>query len=159
MASMQTAAQRLSSWRRGEANDFILEQEVVRVPVSALTFSGFRKWALSEQFPRYPRFLFLVDKVAITDWLEAEELIDIPSSAATLEGFCEWAESVRFPQRGRISYIDREIVIDMSPEELDVHNQVKTEVSRVELPAAPFVANRKPEMVELHERQPCRYSG
>jgi DUF971 family protein len=38
-------------------------------------------------------------------------------------------------------------------------SRVKTEVSRIELPAAPFVANRQPEMVEPHELQSCRSSG
>src|SRR5580698_1628303 len=33
-------------------------------------------------------------------------------------------------------------------------SRVETEVSRIELPAAPFVANRQPEMVEAHELQP-----
>jgi hypothetical protein len=28
-----------------------------------------------------------------------------------------------------------------------------------DMPAAPFVANWQPEMVELHELQPCRSSG
>jgi hypothetical protein len=32
--------------------------------------------------------------------------------------------------------------------------RVEAEVGRIELLAAPFVANRQPEMVEVHERQP-----
>jgi len=55
----------------------------------------------------------------------------IPSSARTLAGFRAWAASNEFPERGRISYFGREIYIDMSPEELQRHNAVKTEISRV----------------------------
>jgi Uma2 family endonuclease len=54
--------------------------------------------------------------------------IEVPASAATLNGFRAWATSDRFPDRGRISFINREIVIDMSPEELETHNKVKTAV-------------------------------
>jgi len=57
--------------------------------------------------------------------------IVIPPSAHTLAGFRAWAKSPDFPERGRVSFMDREIVIDMSQEELETHNKVKTELSRV----------------------------
>ena len=60
-----------------------------------------------------------------------DQPVQIPTSAATLEGFRAWAQSDEFPQRGRISFINQEIVIDMSPEELEKHNKVKKEISRV----------------------------
>jgi len=58
-------------------------------------------------------------------------LIYIPASAATHAGFRAWATSDAFPEKLRASFINREIVIDMSPEELETHNKVKTEVYRV----------------------------
>jgi Uma2 family endonuclease len=58
-------------------------------------------------------------------------VVRIPASATTLEGFREWAKSDEFPQRGRISFLDREIFIDMSAEEYQTHGQLKSEVGRV----------------------------
>jgi Uma2 family endonuclease len=55
----------------------------------------------------------------------------VPPSAHSLAGFRAWAKSADFPERGRISFIDHEIFIDMSPEELETHNKVKTEIGRV----------------------------
>lgn len=54
----------------------------------------------------------------------------VPPSAHTLAGFRAWAKSAEYPERGRISFLDQEIIIDMSPEELETHNQVKLEVER-----------------------------
>src|SRR5215208_3739768 len=56
--------------------------------------------------------------------------VRIPAAAATLEGFRAWATSDAFPERGRFSFIGGELHIDLSPEELDTHNKVKTEVGR-----------------------------
>jgi Uma2 family endonuclease len=55
----------------------------------------------------------------------------IPASAYTLSGFRAWAKSDDFPERGRISFVNQEILIDMSPEEIETHNKVKTEITRV----------------------------
>ena len=58
----------------------------------------------------------------------------VPTSALTHDGFRAWATSDSFPQFGRISFIDRTLVIEMSPEELETHNKLKTEIgSRVHL--------------------------
>jgi Uma2 family endonuclease len=58
-------------------------------------------------------------------------MIRIPRKAWTLDGFRDWAKSDRFPDIGQFSYIGGEVFIDMSPEEIDTHNSVKSEVSRV----------------------------
>lgn len=58
----------------------------------------------------------------------ADREITIPASAHTLEGFRAWAKSDDFPERGRFSFIDQEIIVDMSPEELEKHNKVKSEM-------------------------------
>jgi Uma2 family endonuclease len=55
--------------------------------------------------------------------------IHIPASALTHEGFRAWATSDDFPERARISFIDQEILIDMSPEETETHSKVKGEIS------------------------------
>lgn len=106
------------------------DAEAIRIPIRALSFEGFRKWAASDRFPRCARVSFLSEAVWITDWLEFPEIV-VPVAARTLAGFCDWAESESYPRSGVISYLDREIVIDMSPEELESHNKVKTEVSAV----------------------------
>src|SRR5262249_27540902 len=54
----------------------------------------------------------------------------VPATAHTLAGFRAWAKSDHFPERGRLSFIDGEICIDMSPEELETHSKAKAEVSR-----------------------------
>jgi Uma2 family endonuclease len=63
--------------------------------------------------------------------LYLDRQIVVPPSAHTLAGFRAWATSPDFPDRGRISFIDHEIIIDMSPEEIETHNKVKTEVGFV----------------------------
>lgn len=54
--------------------------------------------------------------------------IRIPASAMTLAGFRAWATSDEFPEKLCASFINQEVVIDMSPEELETHNKVKTRV-------------------------------
>jgi Uma2 family endonuclease len=55
----------------------------------------------------------------------------LPASAHTLDGFRAWAKSEQYPERGRICFLDGEIFIDMSPEELETHVAVKWEVGSV----------------------------
>ncbi|MCC7421421.1 MAG: Uma2 family endonuclease [Planctomycetaceae bacterium] len=51
--------------------------------------------------------------------------IRIPATACTLDGFRDWADSDDYPQTGAISFLAGEVHIDMSPEDLTTHNQVK----------------------------------
>jgi Uma2 family endonuclease len=54
----------------------------------------------------------------------------IPPGAGTLPGFRRWAASDEFPREGyHISYIAGELLIDMSPEEINVHNWIKLAVT------------------------------
>jgi Uma2 family endonuclease len=55
----------------------------------------------------------------------------IPTSALTLAGFRAWATSDEFPEHIRAAFIDGEIFVEMSNEELQTHVAVKTEISRV----------------------------
>jgi Uma2 family endonuclease len=54
--------------------------------------------------------------------------ISIPARAGSLHGFRSWAQSPRFPQQGAVSFIKGEIVIDMSPEDLNTHARIKAEI-------------------------------
>jgi len=54
--------------------------------------------------------------------------VRIPSTAFTQRGFRAWATSEEYPESGRISYLDGEIWIDMSPETIETHTLIKSEV-------------------------------
>lgn len=60
-----------------------------------------------------------------------EDQIQIPSDVFNFEGYTRWLRSNQFPDRGRIAFLDGEVHVDMSPEDLFKHNMVKSEVLRV----------------------------
>jgi Uma2 family endonuclease len=95
------------------------------IPVSAATLDGFCAWARSDRRPpRDKSKLCFADGqiyIETADWF-----VSMPATALTLDGFCAWAWSDEFPQRGRVSFLDTEVFFDMSPEELQTHNAVKT---------------------------------
>jgi len=54
----------------------------------------------------------------------------IPAEVAyTLEGFRRWSQGEDFPERGRIDYLDGEVEVDLSPEDLYTHGVAKTEIA------------------------------
>lgn len=53
----------------------------------------------------------------------------VPASAWTMAGFRAWAKSNSFPNRGEVSFVKGEVDIDMSPENYEVHNSLKSAVS------------------------------
>src|SRR5258707_720489 len=57
--------------------------------------------------------------------------IHIPAKALTLDGFRVWAKSDELPEKLRVAYIDQEIYLEMSNEELETHVLVKGEICRV----------------------------
>lgn len=57
--------------------------------------------------------------------------VHVPATAYTYEGFRDWTLSGSFPERGRITYLDGRVYVDLTMEDLDAHNKVKTEVTRV----------------------------
>lgn len=59
-------------------------------------------------------------------WGRDEESLEVPDSALRLEGFRDWAHSDAFPENGRISFLNGEVIVDMSPEDLETHNKCKT---------------------------------
>jgi Uma2 family endonuclease len=60
-----------------------------------------------------------------------EEKACIPAWVDDLESFRRWARSDEFPERGSFSYLNGEIWVDLSMEELFSHNQVKGEFTAV----------------------------
>jgi Uma2 family endonuclease len=55
----------------------------------------------------------------------------VPTSATTLAGFRAWSSSDAFPETGTITFAGGEIIIDMSPERIHSHGEVKAEVCHV----------------------------
>src|SRR5687767_8656874 len=60
-----------------------------------------------------------------------DHTIIIPAGAHSLSGFRDWVYSEGFPEQGRICFLNHEVFVDMSPEELETHVKVKIEVGRV----------------------------
>lgn len=55
----------------------------------------------------------------------------IPRSALTINGFREWVLSDDVPEKLKVTFVDGEIYVDMSKEELQAHALVKAEICRV----------------------------
>lgn len=60
-----------------------------------------------------------------------EESVCIPEWVRDLTSFRRWADSKQFPQEGRVSYLNGEVWVDMSKEQIFSHTSVKTEYARV----------------------------
>jgi Uma2 family endonuclease len=57
-----------------------------------------------------------------------DEGLRIPAGLHTLERFRGWSASPAFPERGRIDYLEGDIEIDRSPEDLYTHGTPKTAI-------------------------------
>jgi Uma2 family endonuclease len=55
----------------------------------------------------------------------------VPADAGTLEGFRRWSSGESFPEKGRIDFLDGELEVDLSPEDIYLHGGVKTAVAAV----------------------------
>jgi Uma2 family endonuclease len=55
----------------------------------------------------------------------------VPASALVHRGFRDWVLSEQFPEKAKASWIEGEVLIDMSPEAIDTHNSLKTELTSV----------------------------
>jgi Uma2 family endonuclease len=58
-----------------------------------------------------------------------EENLRIPEDAFTFEGFQRWIDSGEFPETGRIDYLEGDIDVDMSPEDVYTHGTPKIAIS------------------------------
>lgn len=57
-----------------------------------------------------------------------EERVRIPADVFELTGYRAWAHSDQFPQTGKVAFIAGEVVVDMSPEEIESHAKVKRDI-------------------------------
>lgn len=57
--------------------------------------------------------------------------VTVPATATTLGSFRAWSASDDFPDNARITFLGGEVIIDMSPERLYSHGQVRVEITRV----------------------------
>ncbi len=64
--------------------------------------------------------------MAITLLFEGQ--IEVPMEIRSLADFRGWATSGSFPERGRIDFINGQIDVDMSPEDLHTHGKLKMEL-------------------------------
>lgn len=62
--------------------------------------------------------------------LDTEE-VRVPGWVNDLESFRRWTDDDDFPESGRISFLDGEVRVDMSKEQLYSHNDVKAELTFV----------------------------
>jgi Uma2 family endonuclease len=58
-----------------------------------------------------------------------EENLRIPEDAFTFEGFQRWIDSGELPETGRIDYLEGDIEVDMSPEDVYTHGTAKIAIS------------------------------
>ncbi|MSR56902.1 MAG: Uma2 family endonuclease [Planctomycetaceae bacterium] len=54
--------------------------------------------------------------------------VRVPADVFDLHGFRAWAHSEAYPETGKICFVGGEIEIDMSPEEINTHNAVKSDL-------------------------------
>jgi Uma2 family endonuclease len=66
-----------------------------------------------------------------TSLLDTPACVSIPASAHSHDGFVRWVTSDDFPSRCQATWVCGEILIDMSPEEIQSHSRLKTEITRV----------------------------
>jgi Uma2 family endonuclease len=71
----------------------------------------------------------LHEPAVILDHDLGDEDLRIPGGLHVLERFRRWTASAAFPERGRIDYLEGDIEVDMSPEDLYTHGTLKTAVS------------------------------
>lgn len=58
-----------------------------------------------------------------------EERLRVPAGVHTLGAFRRWAFSEEFPEDGRIDFLDGDVEVEMSPEDLFTHGAVKAAIS------------------------------
>jgi Uma2 family endonuclease len=62
----------------------------------------------------------------LDDERDSDLLLHIPSNAYTLAGFRAWVHSDDFPEKQRVTFLNGEIYLDMSKEDIFTHASVKT---------------------------------
>ncbi|HWG45658.1 MAG TPA: Uma2 family endonuclease [Gemmataceae bacterium] len=67
----------------------------------------------------------------MTTFVIESDQVSVPEEVKDLASFRRWADSEDFPETGRICYLDREVWVDMSREQLFTHLAVKNEFNIV----------------------------
>jgi Uma2 family endonuclease len=75
----------------------------------------------------YASYLFLVTAPALS--IDGDR-VRVPATALSHAGFREWVTSDDFPQSLHAAFVAGEVLLDMSPEAIISHNQVKGAVTR-----------------------------
>jgi len=72
-----------------------------------------------------------VDRPAVLDGPATifEGGVRVPAAAHALISFREWVHSDRFPERGRVDFLDGDVELEMSPEDLYTHGAVKAAIA------------------------------
>ena len=70
------------------------------------------------------------EAVKVFDKLPEPACWRIPTKAMTLAGFRAWVISDQFPDKVRATFVDEEIYLDMSMEEMTTHAAVKAAICR-----------------------------
>ncbi len=111
----------------------------VYTPHTSLTLDEFRDWLHSDSFPQNGKISYIQGSLYI-ETNRHQQVVEVPRSGMTLDDFRAWVYSEDYPQRGRITYVNGRLIIDMSPERIDSHNKIKTELVQV---IAGFVQREK----------------
>jgi Uma2 family endonuclease len=72
-----------------------------------------------------------IKKPKIEHYADAGTCVNLPAATMSLDDFRAWVLSDEFPDQIRVTYVDKEIYLDMSKEELESHAAVKLEISWV----------------------------
>ena len=63
----------------------------------------------------------------VTFVIESDQ-VSVPEWVTDLDSFRRWADSEEFPDAGRVCYLNGEVWVDMSKEQIFTHVEVKTEI-------------------------------
>jgi Uma2 family endonuclease len=64
-------------------------------------------------------------------FLVEKQKLSVPSWVSDLESFRRWADHPDFPEEGRISFLEGEVWVDLSREQLFTHGEAKSEINTV----------------------------
>src|SRR5579871_3263266 len=78
-----------------------------------------RKIAYGRRWVRRMSTIVIADQVRIPSWVN------------DLESFRRWSQSRDYPERGWVSFLNGEIWVDVSTEQLFTHNRAKTQFTIV----------------------------
>jgi Uma2 family endonuclease len=67
----------------------------------------------------------------VTTFVIESEQVSVPGWVKDLASFRRWADSDEFPETGRICWLDGEVWVDMSKEQIFTHVLAKTEITTV----------------------------